>query len=82
MHTSTLTIRLPQDQRDTLKETAKRLKKSESDIIRDLLSREFDQVSFGERADEFIGCLQSEPTPVATPDSFRNAIARNNRRAK
>lgn len=82
MHTSTLTIRLPQDQRDTLKETAKRLKKSESDVIRDLLSREFDQVSFGERAGEFIGCLESETNPEVSADSFRNAIARNNRRAK
>jgi predicted DNA-binding protein len=82
MHSSTLTIRLPQDQRDALKETAKRLNKSESDVIRELLAREFDQVSFGERADEFIGCLQSEPNPTASTDSFRNAIARNNRRAK
>jgi hypothetical protein len=82
MHTSTLTIRLPQEQRDTLKETAKRLKKSESDVIRDLLAREFEQVSFGERAGEFMGCLESSASAPAKPDSFREAIQRNNRRPK
>jgi predicted CopG family antitoxin len=82
MHTSTLTIRLPQEQRATLKETAKRLKKSESDVIRELLTREFEQVSFGERASEFTGCLESSPSAPAEPDSFRDAIKRNNWRAK
>jgi hypothetical protein len=78
MHTSTLTIRLPQEQRDTLKETAKRLQKSESDFIRELLAREFEQVSFAEQASEFMGCIESNPTVPAEPVSFREAIKRNN----
>jgi predicted DNA-binding protein len=82
VHTSTLTIRLPQEQRATLKETAKRLKKSESDVIRELLAREFEQISFGERASEFLGCLESSSSGSVEPDSFRDAIKRNNRRPK
>ncbi len=82
MHTSTLTIRLPQEQRDTLKETAKRLQKSESDFIRELLAREFEQVSFAERAGEFMGCIESNLTAPDEPVSFREAIRRNNWRAK
>jgi predicted CopG family antitoxin len=78
MHTSTLTIRLPQEQRAALKETAKRLKKSESDVIRELLAREFEQVAFGERAVEFMGCLESIPSPAPEPDSFRETIRRAN----
>lgn len=82
MRTSTLTIRLPQEQRDTLKETVKRLQKSESDFIRELLAREFEQVSFAERASEFVGCIESSSSASAETDSFRDAIKRNNWRAK
>jgi predicted DNA-binding protein len=82
MHTSTLTNRLPQEQRATLQATAKRLRKSESDFIRELLAREFEQVSFGERAVEFIGCLESSPSAAAKTNSLRDAIKRNNWRAK
>jgi predicted DNA-binding protein len=82
MHTSTLTIRLPQEQRDVLKETAKRLQKSESDFIREVLARECEQVSFAERASEFVGCIESSPSESAETDSFRDAIKRNNWRGK
>ena len=82
MRISTLTIRLPQEQRDALKETAKRLQKSESDFIRELLAREFEQVSFAERASEFMGCIESSPSASNEKDSFREAIKRNNWRAK
>lgn len=78
MRISTLTILLPQEQRAALKETAKRFKKSESDMIRELLAREFEQVAFGERAGEFMGCLESSPSPAVEPDSFREAIRRAN----
>lgn len=79
---SSLTIRLPQEQRATLKETAKRLQKSESDFIRELLAREFEQVSFGERAAEFVGCLAADASLAGKPDSLRDAIQRNNWREK
>lgn len=82
MKTSTLTIRLPQAQRDNLKATATQLHKTESDFIRELLAREFDQAAFGARAGEFIGCLDSSLAAPAPADSFRAAIKRNNRRAK
>lgn len=82
MGTSSITIRLPEDQRATLKATAKRLKKSESDVIRELLSREFEQTAFGERAGDFFGCVESTPDEAAEPDPFRTAIQRNNRRVK
>lgn len=80
--TSTITIRLPAEQRATLKATAKRLKKSESDVIRELLAREFEQTAFGERAGDFFGCVESTPDKAAEPDPFRTAIQRNNRRVK
>lgn len=80
MNTSTLTIRLPQEQRATLREAAKRLRKSESELIRDLLEREFEQTPFGERAADFMGCLASTRTAAAKPVSFRDTIGRNNRR--
>lgn len=78
VNTSTLTIRLPQEQRATLKETARRLHKSESEVIRDLLAREFEHAPFGERAAEFMGCLASSPAAATKPASFRDAIGRNN----
>ncbi len=77
MHTSSLTIRLPDDQRERLKEAAKRLKKSESDIIRDLISRELQNIAFGERATDFIGCLESD---AGSGNTFRESIGKNNRR--
>lgn len=82
MHTSTLTIRLPQAQRAALKETAERLNKSESELVRNLLEREFGQLPFGTLADGFAGCLASTPEDPATPDPFRDAIKRNNWRPK
>ena len=82
MGTSSITIRLPEEQRATLKATAKRLKKSESDVIRELLAREFEQTAFGERAVDFFGCVESTPDIAEEPDSFRTAIQINNRRAK
>jgi len=82
MKTSTITIRLPQSQRDNLKARATRLHKTESDFIRELLAREFDQAAFGERASEFVGCLDSGPTAPAPVDALRTAIKRHNWRAK
>ena len=82
MKTSTITIRLPQSQRDNLKATATQLHKTESDFIRELLAREFDQAAFGERASEFVGCLDSDASVPAPAEAFRAAIKRNNWRAK
>lgn len=69
MATSTLTIRLPQQQREALKRCAKALKKTESEYIRDLLQRDLDSRPFGERAGHLAGCVDStrasgEPHPL------------------
>ena len=79
MSTSTLTIRLPFEQREALKRCAKALKKTESEYIRDLLQRDLDSRPFGERAGDLIGCLDSSKLikPEAD-DSFREAIRKNN----
>lgn len=59
MATSTLTIRLPQEQREALKRCAKALKKTESEYLRDLLQRDLDSRPFGERAGHLAGCVDS-----------------------
>lgn len=62
MKTSTLTIRLPVEQREALKRSANALKKSESEYIRDLLQRDVDSRPFGERAEHLAGCVDSSQT--------------------
>lgn len=42
--TSTLTIRLPKEQRAALRRRATALRKSESDLVRDLIAKEASQV--------------------------------------
>jgi predicted transcriptional regulator len=59
MNASTLTIRLPKDQREALRRSAKALKKSESEYIRDLLARALDNRTLGERLGELAGSLDS-----------------------
>lgn len=82
MSTSTLTIRLPVEQREALKRSAKALKKTESEYIRDLLQRDLDARPFGERVGHLIGCLDSSKLIKAdADDSFREAIRKNNWRA-
>ena len=66
MQTSKLSIRLPEEQRAALKEWAKCLRKTESDVIRELLTREFEQVPFGVRARDFMGCVESHALSHAT----------------
>jgi Arc/MetJ-type ribon-helix-helix transcriptional regulator len=62
MNTSTLTIRLPKAQRAALKQSAKALKKTESEYIRELLQRDLGSRSFGERAAHLAGSLDSSHT--------------------
>lgn len=78
MSTSTLTIRLPTEQREALKRSAKALKKTESEYIRDLLQRDLDSRPFGERAGQLIGCLDSSKLKPGAEDGFREAIHKNN----
>lgn len=81
MQTATLTNRLAQPLRDTLKATAARLRTSESEFISELLAREFGQAPYGQQASELIVCVASRPSTPARPDAFRKAIKRTNWRA-
>ena len=78
MNTSTLTIRLPAEQREALKRAAKALRKSESEYIRDLLRRALDSRPLGERAASLVGCLDSGKAGESAGDGFREAIRENN----
>jgi hypothetical protein len=77
MNDTTLTIRLPVEQRQALRRSAMALKKTESEYIRDLLRRELDHRPLGERAGEFIGCLDSSQT-VGEPHPLRDQIRERN----
>jgi hypothetical protein len=78
MSTSTLTIRLPKEQREALKQCAKALKKSESEYIRDLLRRDLDSRPFGERIGGLAGCVDSSKLSPGADDLFRETIRKNN----
>lgn len=62
MNESTLTIRLPKSQRETLRRSAKALKKSESAYIRDLLARDQEKRTIAERIGSLAGALDSSQT--------------------
>lgn len=57
--TSTLTIRLPNEQRQALKRRARALKTTESELIRSVLARELDGVPPGEVVAKWAGRLDS-----------------------
>jgi Arc/MetJ-type ribon-helix-helix transcriptional regulator len=78
MNTSTLTIRLPVEQREALKRCAEALKKTESEYIRDLLQRDLDARPLGERVGHLIGCLDSSKLESSDADRLRETIRSNN----
>ena len=53
MNASTLTIRLPQEQREALKRSAKALKKTASEYIGELLQRDLDSRRYGDTPMDF-----------------------------
>lgn len=77
MKSTSLTIRLPVEQRDALKRTAKALKRSESEYIRELLQRDLDSRPFGEPAGDWIGCLDSTRT-IGDPNPLKELIRERN----
>jgi hypothetical protein len=77
MSTSTLTIRLPTEQREALKRSAKALKKTESEYIRDLLARDLDTRTIGERIGPLAGILDSSQT-TGKPHALKNVIRKRN----
>jgi Arc/MetJ-type ribon-helix-helix transcriptional regulator len=62
MATSTLTIRLPKEQREALRRSAKALRKTESEFVRDLLSRDLEMRTVGERVGHLAGSIDSLQT--------------------
>jgi hypothetical protein len=75
--TSTLTIRLSQDQREALRRCAKALKKTESEYIRDLLARDLDSRTLSERIGNLAGSLDSSQT-VGKPHPMKELIRKRN----
>ena len=78
MKSSTLTIRLPQAQRDALRRSATALKKTESEYIRDLLARDLESIPFGERLGDLIGCLDSSAAKPSRANPLKDRIRANN----
>ena len=78
MKTSTLTIRLSMEQREALRRSAKALKKTESELIRDLLARDLDVRTLGERVGHLAGSIDSSKRTPRAVDSFRETIRRHN----
>jgi predicted DNA-binding protein len=77
MNTSTLTIRLPKDQRQALKRCAKALKKTESEYIRDLLARDLDNRTLNERMGDLAGSVDSSQT-IGKPNPLKGVIRKRN----
>lgn len=77
MNTSTLTIRLPKEQREALKRSAKAIRKTESEYIRELLRRDLDSRPFGELAGQLAGCLDSSET-IGEPHPLKELIRGRN----
>jgi len=75
--TSTLTIRLSQDQREALRRCAKALKKTESEYIRELLARDLDSRTLSERIGNLAGSLDSSQT-VGKPHPMKEVIRKRN----
>ncbi len=77
MSTSTLTIRLPNAQREALKRSARALKKTESEYIRDLLARDLDSRTLAERVGHLAGSVDSSET-MGEPHPLRDIIRAHN----
>jgi Ribbon-helix-helix protein, copG family len=77
MNPSTLTIRLPKDQREALRRCARALKKSESEYIRDLLARDLDNRPLAEQIGDLAGSLDSSKT-MGTLHPLKEVIRKRN----
>jgi predicted DNA-binding protein len=78
--TSTLTIRLPLAQRETLRTRAKALRTTESGYIRAMLERDLATVSYADLVQDHAGTVDSSrPVRPAHPD--KAGLRRRNARA-
>lgn len=78
MHASTLTIRLSKDQREALKRSARALQKTESEYMRDLLTRDLDERTLGERLGSLVGSLDSSSRKAAKAHPLKDRIRERN----
>lgn len=76
----TITFRLDEKRRAALRERAAALRKSESELLRDLIDREISRPTVAERAGDLIGCLSLDPKRIDI-DPWRRMIRRNNWRS-
>jgi Ribbon-helix-helix protein, copG family len=74
---STLTVRLPAEQRRVLREHAAALKKTESEVVRDALAREMASIPILERLGNLVGSLDSSKTPRRNDEWSRSLRERN-----
>lgn len=74
---TTLTIRLPKKQRDALKRRASAQKKSESQIVREMIERETNRSSLRDRVRGLIGSLDSTDT-ISQPHPLKALIRERN----
>lgn len=77
MRESSLTIRLEGGQREALRRTARALKKTESAFVRDLLARDLDSRSLGERVAHLAGSVDSSKA-AGTSNPHRAKIRERN----
>jgi hypothetical protein len=75
---STLTIRLPESQREALKRRALALKTTESALVRELVEREVGDTPFGERIGDWAGSVNSPRRRKKRSDRWRAHIRATN----
>jgi len=77
---TTLTIRLAASQRRALSSRAAALGKTESQVVRDLIERELENQTMGERIGPLFGCL-ALPHDQTQKDSWRKSLRSHNWRS-
>ena len=75
--TTTLTIRLPSEQRRALRQRAAALKKSESEWVRSLITRDLNQSLILERVAHLVGSLDGARA-VTAPHPLKKTIRERN----
>jgi hypothetical protein len=77
VNTSTLTIRLPKEQREALRRCARALKKTESEYIRDLVARDLDRRTLSERIGDLAGSVDSSQA-IGRPHPLKENVRKRN----
>ena len=78
---STLTIRLPKEQRDALRRKATAFNKTESDFVRALIAQDLANSSLLERVRDLVGSLDSGIVSRAQAHPLKKALRERNWRS-